>query len=63
MKINPARRPIASDGSERYRVVQCDVDCAAAHAGDDALARRCVRNVLRKEPALSYQSQREYFKQ
>eukprot|EP00959_Pyramimonas_sp_CCMP1952_P128784 2693160-Pyramimonas_sp.AAC.1 len=30
--IDPVCRPSAGDGSERCRVVQCDVDCAAARA-------------------------------
>eukprot|EP00959_Pyramimonas_sp_CCMP1952_P450913 9440779-Pyramimonas_sp.AAC.1 len=36
---------------------RCNTECAAAHADDAARTRQGVRNVLRGEPALSYESE------
>eukprot|EP00959_Pyramimonas_sp_CCMP1952_P069212 1444545-Pyramimonas_sp.AAC.1 len=61
MKINPAYHPQIDDGSDRYMSAQCDLVDTAVHYDQDAHARQTVRNFLRKRPALTHDSAKEYF--
>eukprot|EP00959_Pyramimonas_sp_CCMP1952_P020807 438722-Pyramimonas_sp.AAC.1 len=59
MKINPACHLQFDDGSDRYIAVKCDIKDTAVLADKDAHARQMVRNILRKRPALTYDSEKD----
>eukprot|EP00959_Pyramimonas_sp_CCMP1952_P069130 1443101-Pyramimonas_sp.AAC.2 len=61
MKINPARHPRNDDGSDRYMVVRCNIMDTAVRSDEGARMRQIVRNILRKRPALTLDSEKEYF--
>eukprot|EP00959_Pyramimonas_sp_CCMP1952_P174368 3644132-Pyramimonas_sp.AAC.1 len=54
MKINPSYRPHNDDGSDRYIVVECDIQDIAVIADKGAHARQVARHFLRGRPALTY---------
>eukprot|EP00959_Pyramimonas_sp_CCMP1952_P234754 4905017-Pyramimonas_sp.AAC.1 len=58
MKINPAYHPRIDDGSERCAVVQGNVMDTAVLAEQGAHARQTVRGILRKRPALTFDSEK-----
>eukprot|EP00959_Pyramimonas_sp_CCMP1952_P073614 1538620-Pyramimonas_sp.AAC.1 len=58
MGINPAYHPNYDDGSDRYIVVECDIQDTAVLADKDAHARQVVRIILRRRPALTYLSEK-----
>eukprot|EP00959_Pyramimonas_sp_CCMP1952_P348764 7306708-Pyramimonas_sp.AAC.1 len=59
-KINPAYHPRNDDGSDRCMVVQCNIMDTAVYHDPGAHARQIVRNILRKRPVLTFDSEREH---
>eukprot|EP00959_Pyramimonas_sp_CCMP1952_P457933 9475777-Pyramimonas_sp.AAC.2 len=57
-KINPAYHPYNDDWSDRCIAVECDIQDAAIVADVGAHARKVVRNILRRRPALAHLSEK-----
>eukprot|EP00959_Pyramimonas_sp_CCMP1952_P273916 5725379-Pyramimonas_sp.AAC.1 len=55
--MNPPYHPNYDDGSARYIVVECKIQDTAALADKGAHERQVARNILRRRPALTYQSE------
>eukprot|EP00959_Pyramimonas_sp_CCMP1952_P345229 7229779-Pyramimonas_sp.AAC.1 len=60
MMVNPAYRPNADDGSNRYRVVRCKTARKATCVTPEALERQRVRNYMRTQPVLCYSTEAEF---
>eukprot|EP00959_Pyramimonas_sp_CCMP1952_P302431 6328035-Pyramimonas_sp.AAC.1 len=57
--LAPAYHPRNDDGSDRCMVVQCSIMDTAAHSDEGARARQCVRDIQRKRPAHTLNSEEE----